>query len=75
MAQANMYPGVLFETKLTGGVYTHYLYGYNVLVSESPSIHQGGVALFFYNSAHWKIKAHQYFFPHILCFQMVMVRK
>jgi hypothetical protein len=38
--------GILLETKLTGGIYTRNLSGYSVVASDTPSVHQGGVALF-----------------------------
>ena len=69
--QANMDPWVLFETKITGGVYTHRLLEQNVLASEATSKHQGGVLLFFRESPHCNIKSHQSFGPHIIIFHMV----
>ena len=37
MSQANMDLGILQETKLTDGVYTHGSAGYNVIATDVPS--------------------------------------
>ena len=47
MSQANMDLGILQETKLTDGVYTCGLASYNVIATNAPSRHRGGVALFY----------------------------
>ena len=46
MSQANMDLGILQETKLTDGVYTRGSAGYNVIATDTPSQHRGGVAIF-----------------------------
>jgi hypothetical protein len=48
--------GFLVETKLTGGVYTRFLSGYNVLALEAPSAWQGGIALFWRGNNSYEIK-------------------
>ena len=47
MYQANMYLGILQETKLTNGVYTRGLAGYRVIATDAPSRHRGGVTIFY----------------------------
>ena len=39
-------PGALQETKLTGGIYICYSQEYDVLATNTPSVWQGGVDLF-----------------------------
>jgi hypothetical protein len=46
MNQLGVDIGFLLETKLTGGIYTHYSSGYSVLPSTATSVWQGGIALF-----------------------------
>ena len=46
MSQANMDLGILQEKKLTDGIYTCGSAGYRVVVTDAPSRHRGGVAIF-----------------------------
>ena len=46
MSHANMDLGILEKTKLTDGVYTRRSAGYNVIATDAPRRHRGGVALF-----------------------------
>jgi hypothetical protein len=46
MAAMDIDFGMLVETKITGGIYTRFLSGYNVFASNAVSVRQGGVALF-----------------------------
>ena len=45
MFQANMDLGILQETKLRDRIYTRGSAGYNVIATDAPSRHRGGVAL------------------------------
>ena len=47
MSQANMDLGILQETKLTDSVYTRGSAVSNVIATDPPSRHRGGVALFY----------------------------
>ena len=47
IVQGNMDLGVLFKTKIMNGVYMRRSLDYNVIVSEAPIKHQGGVSLLF----------------------------
>ena len=75
MALANMDLRFLFNTNLVGGVYTCYLSGYNVITSEAPSKHQGGISHLFCNCPNWKIDAHQSFGTCVLTFHIVTLWK
>ena len=44
LQQVNIGMGVLHETKLTGGIHTRYISGYNIWATEAEIKHQGGVA-------------------------------
>ena len=57
MSQANMGLGILQETKLTDGVYTCGSAGYNVIATDAPSRHRGGVALFYRSTPHLVVEA------------------
>ncbi len=48
--------GVFLETKLTGGIYTRNLSEISVLVSNDPSMHQGGIALFWRANQAYNVK-------------------
>ena len=48
--------GVFLETKLTGGIYTRNLSESSVLVSNDPSVHQGGIALFWRANKAYNVK-------------------
>ena len=47
MSQANMDLGVLQETKHTKLIYTCESSGYKVVAMDTPSAHNGGVAIFY----------------------------
>ena len=57
MSQANMYMGILQETKLTDGIYTRGSAGYSVIATDAPSRHRGGVALFYCSEPHFVVEA------------------
>ncbi len=48
--------GFLVETKLTDGIYTRFLSGYEVVASTAPSSRQGGIALFWRSNNSYEIK-------------------
>jgi hypothetical protein len=63
--------GILLETKLTVGIYTQNWSGYSVIASDAPSVHQGGIALFWranktYEVEDWHIRG-----PNMLSFVIV----
>ena len=63
--------GILLETKVTDGIYTQNSSGYSVVVSNAPSTHQGGIALFWrpnksYMVEDWRIRG-----PNVLTFVLV----
>ena len=47
IVQSNMELRVLYKTKITGSFYMRRSLDYNVLVSEAPRKHPGGVKSFF----------------------------
>ena len=63
--------GILMETKVTGGIYTQFSSGYNVVASEAASAHQGGIALFWrpdksYEIEDWRVRG-----PNVISFVIV----
>ena len=48
MSQAKMDLGVFQETKLTKRIYTCEFSRYKVVAMEAPSLHSGGVSLFYW---------------------------
>jgi hypothetical protein len=64
--------GIFQETKITGGIYTRSLSGYSFVASDAPSVHQGGIALFWrpnksYEVEDWRVRG-----PNVLSFVIVM---
>jgi hypothetical protein len=62
--------GFFQETKLTGGIYTRKSSGYEVLAMDAPSVHQGGIAVFWRNSPHWQVEAYRTYGPNVASFQL-----
>ena len=74
MSQANMDLGILQETKLTGGIYTRGLAGYSVITTDTPSQHQGGVAIFRRPAPHFAVEAVQKFGQNVIGFNWLQGR-
>ena len=55
MSQSNMDLGILQETKLTDGIYTHGLAGYSIVATDAPSRHRGGVAIFYRSEPYFAV--------------------
>ena len=70
MSQANMDLGILQETKLTDGVYTHGSSGYSVIAADAPSRHRGGVAIFYRSEPHFVVEAVEKFGPNVIGFHI-----
>ena len=60
---SNMDLRVLYKTKITGSFYIRCSLDYNVLVSEAPRKHPGGVKLFFCESPNFQITVNQSSLP------------
>ena len=71
MSQANIDLGILQETKLTDGVYTRGSAVYNVIVTDAPSRHCGGVTLFYRPTPHFVVEAVERCGPNVMVFQVV----
>ena len=69
-SQAKMDLGILQETKLTDGIYTHWLAGYSVVAKDTPSRHRGGVAIFYRPAPHFAVEAVRKFGPNVIGFQL-----
>jgi hypothetical protein len=63
--------GVFLETKLTGQIYTRNSSGYFVITSNAPSVHQGGIALFWQANKMYKVKDWCIHGPNVLSFVVV----
>ena len=63
--------GVLQETKLTGGIYSKYSKGYNVLATDAPSAWKGGVALFWREGDLFEVEEQQNRGPNVITFELV----
>ena len=70
VSQANMDLGILQETKLTDGIYTRGSSGYSIVVTNAPSRHRGGVAIFYRPAPHFTVEAVRKFGPNVIGFQL-----
>ena len=70
MSQANMNLGILQETKLTDSIYTRGSAGYSVVVTDAPSRHRGGVAIFYRPAPHFAVEAVRKYGPTVIGFQL-----
>jgi exonuclease III len=71
MNQMNVDIGILTETKLTNGIHTRQLSGYQVYATLARSHSQGGVALFFRDSPQWQVESIRLFGPNVISCQLV----
>ena len=62
--------GILQETKLTDGIYTHGLAGYSIVATDAPSQHRGGVKIFYRSEPHFAVEAVEKFGPNVIGFQL-----
>ena len=62
--------GIFHETKVTDGIYTRRSAGYSVVATDAPSLHRGGVAVFYRPAPHFAVEAVQQFGPNIAVFQL-----
>ena len=72
VSQANMDLGILQETELIDGIYTRGSAGYNVIATDAPSRHCGGVALFYRSTPHFVVEAVERCGPNVVGFQVAM---
>ena len=70
MSQANMDLGIFQETKCTDGIYTHESAGYRVVATDAPSLHRGGVALFYRPSPFFAVEAVQEYRLNVMSFKV-----
>jgi exonuclease III len=70
MGQMNVDLGVFQETKLTGGIHTRRSARYQVLATDAPSAHQGGIAVFWRDSPQWQVEAYRAYGPNVVSFQL-----
>ena len=73
MSNTNMDLGVFQETKLTKIIYTRESSSYRVVATEAPSIHSGGVTVFYRVVEHFSIGALQTYGENIVSFQLESV--
>ena len=64
--------GILQETKLSNGIYTHGSAGYSVVATDAPSRHRGGVEIIHWPAAHFAVEAVRKYGPNVIGFQLVM---
>ena len=70
VSQVNMDLGIFQGEKVTEGIYTRSLAGYIVVITNAPSRHRGGVAMFHRPAPHFAVEAVQQFGPNVVGFQL-----
>ena len=68
MYQANMDLGIFQEKMVTDNIYTRGSSGYSVVVTDAPSQHHGGVAVFHRLAPHFEVEDVQKFGPNVVGF-------
>jgi hypothetical protein len=71
MAAAGVDCGVFMKTKITDDIYTQFSSGYNVFASNSLSVRQGGIALFWRDNDLYEIEESKIHGPNVLSFKLV----
>jgi hypothetical protein len=71
MAEMGVDFGILVETKITEGIYTQFLSGYNVFASNAINVRQGGIALFWKPDKLYEIEEWQMRGPNVITFMVV----
>jgi hypothetical protein len=66
MNQMNVDIGILMETKLTDGIHTRRLSGYQAYATLARSHSQGGVVFFFRNLPQWQVESIRRFGPNVI---------
>ena len=70
-AQGQYGPGHLSRQKPTNGVYTRGSAGYNIVSTDTPSRHCGGVAVFYRTSPRYAVESIQKFSTNVVGFRLV----
>ena len=63
--------GILQETKLIDGIYDPGSAGYSVVVTDAPSRHRDGVAIFHWTAPHFAVEGVHKYGPNVIGFQLV----
>ncbi len=72
MAEMDIDFGILVETKITAGIYTHFLSSYNVFASNAVSVRQGGIAHFWKPNKLYEIEEWRMHGPNVITFVVVL---
>ncbi len=72
MDQLGVDIGFLVETKLTEGIYTQHLSGYDVLVSTATSSSSGGIAPFWRGNGSYEVKETRVWGPNVVSLHLMM---
>jgi hypothetical protein len=72
MDQLGVDIGFLLETKLTGGINTQHLLGYDVLASTATSLSSGGIALFWRGNNLYEVEEMQIWGPNVISLHLMM---
>jgi hypothetical protein len=72
MDQLGVDIGFLVETKLTGGVYTHYSSDYSVHASTATLVQQGGIALFWRGNNSYEVEETKIWGANVISLHLMM---
>jgi hypothetical protein len=72
MAEMDIDFRILVETKITTGIYTHFSSSFNVFASNTVSVQQGGIALFWKPKNLYEIEEWRMCRPNVITFTVVL---
>jgi hypothetical protein len=72
MDQLGVDIGFLLETKLTGGIYTHYSSGYSILALTATLVWQGGIALFWRGNNLYEVEETKMWGANVISLHLMM---
>ena len=75
MEQANLDMGIMQDTKITDGVYTRASAGYRVVATDAPSLHSGGIAMFYREGAGFAVEEVMPYGPNVISFEVLTGRR
>jgi hypothetical protein len=72
MDQLGVDIGFLVETKLTEGIYTWHLSGYDILALTATLLSSGGIALFWRGNGSYEVKEMRVWGPNVISLHLMM---
>ena len=72
MSQTNVDLGIFQDKKVTKGIYLRESGGYQVVLTKAPSMHRGGVAVFYSKADHFNLEVLHFHIPNVFSFHLAL---